>query len=217
MRAVIVGGFTTSLNGLRPVAAAVERLDVADKIEVFPFLHAMKQPEQVRRAAQDALVIAHSAGILAVTSDLRPQEIVACNGPEVQPRWALSLSAGALRKMKNTRAFAGDSTHPARYEYARISDDNMREGVRHLLGYSRRVAQVARFSTASHLANALESEQVAAATALVTPDDEFFPHAPDILDYGKARVLIHEGNHDALLAFPDAVLQVWLDASNQSA
>lgn len=216
MRAVIVGGFTTSLEGLRPVVSAVERLDIADEIEVFPFLYAMKRPNEVRKAVENALVIAHSAGILAVDTDTRPQELVACNGPEVQARWALRLGAGALRKMQNTRLFAADPEHPARYEYARISGDNMREGLRHPLGYSRRIAQVARFSTAAHLADAIESERIATATALVTPDDEFFPHVPESLDYGKATVLTHTGNHDALLASPDQVLQVWLGASGQS-
>lgn len=217
MRAVIVGGFATSLNGLRPVASAVERLGVADEIEVFPFLHAMKRPEEIRKAVEKAVVISHSAGILAISADSRPQEIVACNGPEVQPRWALRLGASALQKRRNTLTFATDPDHPARYEYARINSDNLREGLRHPLGYGRRIAQVARFSTAAHLAEALESEQVASATALVTPEDEFFPHVPGALDYGKAAVHMHAGNHDALLASPDAVLQVWLDARDQSA
>lgn len=217
MRAVIVGGFSTSLRGLAPVASAVEQLDVADEIEAFPFLYAMKHPDMIRKAAQDSLVIAHSAGILALGKESRPAEIVACNGPEVRSGRVWGLGIGAKQKLLNNRAFAKDAQHPAAYEYARIGRDNMLEGLRHPIGYGRRIAQVARFSTAAYLAEAVGNENVAAATALVTPDDEFFPHVPGALNYGDATVLVHKGNHDALLASPADVLSVWLETRDQSA
>jgi len=115
-RAVVIGGFATGETILTPVANELCESGRATDAEVFTFVQAMAKPEKVSRATKDALVVTHSAGILAVATTMRPAELVAANGPEPRTFW--QLASGAARKMRRNAALIRDAGYLYNTAYA---------------------------------------------------------------------------------------------------
>lgn len=197
-RAVIVGGFTTGKRALEPVGEAAAELGLANDAEIFTFPYAMEYPGKVEKAAKGQLLIAHSAGSLAVAQTnwtTSPRRFIAYNGPEPRTKFDLILAAGR----KTSEHAKAVITGPDRLSYAKVISSNSVELALHPYSNLRHLDAISRFSTLSLLAACRKSG--INASAAVTEGDVFFPYDASLGSEG-VDVEVYPGSHDELLVNP---------------
>lgn len=196
-RAVLVGGFMTSEISLGPVINEMERQGVADEFACFCFPDVMDDEvaEDLRKAVDRALVVTHSAGIMAIRTDMQPESLVACAGPTPRNVGRLLLGAAA-KTVEDAWLIATDSN---RVNRARVLADNVWQAAVNWPPHLPHIARVSRFSTANHIANARDGG--VDGRIIMMDRDRFFP-----LDLEVSRrevpCAIREGGHDELLTDP---------------
>jgi|GEM_PF-5158533 len=218
-KGVVVGGCTTGHGMLDRVADVLRKSGHVDpdKVRTFTLPQAMRQYESLEYASAGAFMILHGEGVLAVSNNMRPSVIVACNPPELvgndaegrRPRTFGETLRAVRSKHRHNLNMARHGYRPYREAYQDAVIDSVLQGVLRPIAYASRMRAIGRLSTRDHLCHYLShqpSGRKVQVIAVVSPNDEYYPYREGDLNYSPIQVQIDTGGHDALLTAPDIVL-----------
>jgi hypothetical protein len=207
----LTGGYFTPKVALEPAAKALGNIEGIGDVQIFTFLETMKNPDRVASSMKNGIVLADSAGAMALGQVLErggtPTKIVSCDGPE--PRNFRHLAKGLLAIRRNCLAIAQDESHPYAQTYAKLLEQGVAELRGRALEYLCHLPAVSYFSTSQMLKDSMQAGIQPA--ALVSPHDELYPYSKEV-GYGSVPVYAHDGGHATFLAEPGRVLQPWIDS-----
>ncbi|HIA91605.1 TPA: hypothetical protein EYO12_00625 [Candidatus Saccharibacteria bacterium] len=199
----IIGGINTPARSMERVLDELIDADLATDGQAFSFREAMNNPDLIKRAAAGNTVVAHSAGLLAVTSEMRPAHVEAIAGPE--PRSFGRLIVGAVKLSLNHARNSGLSEQGQRHLH--LNAEKGLELATHTYGNLRHMKAIGSFSTFEILREMAEAGQ--SVGSVLMDADEFFPIATIQPRYEEAAFsrtpvpyAIAEGGHDQFLTHP---------------
>lgn len=205
-KVVVVGGSLEGPSALSALAEAAADHFNLEQLETFLSREVVDNPKKLRQAVDDQILITHSAGVLAVTSEVKPEFLMAFNGPE--PTSVFNLVKAAL--IKTGHHASKVVTGPEPCAHAWVLGSNTGE----LFGYAReniglkRLRNIAAFSTTDHL---LQAGTEISVQSVVMDNDEFFPPQVDTLaraqEFGLDLTQL-PGLHDDVLVYPGLVLEL---------
>jgi hypothetical protein len=208
---LVVGGICERKGSLDRLAEASCAKFGVETGESILFRDAMKQERLLQRWGKNAIIISHSAGILAVdqalrsaTADEMPDRCLVLNGPE-----PTRISELAVRGVIKTIKHAGRILKgPYRQEQVGTLVDGAHELLLHLWGNAKDLPAISEFST-TEASIALRNRGLEALTVGIASHDDFWqPHEYGINKMESAQVVvtIYSGLHDDPLIYPNEVL-----------
>ncbi len=187
---------------------ALERITGVTNIEVidpFTVREALEDPEKITRAAKDALIVVHSAGILALSETISPAALAAFNTPDLRSKG--ELFTGAVKKVRNQMKDLFDSgKRGATLEALRPRTST--DGFLHPIEMYTLLGQISEFDSNQSLLKFKLSKPDISIHRVFSKNDEIFPRSDEVIQESRRNGLVvieTEGGHDAIYIDPEVL------------
>lgn len=206
-----VGGILEREGSLDRLAEATCKTFNVEQGESILFRKAMGNEERLRELCEDAFLVTHSAGILAVHAALRtananemPNRYLALNGPE--PTGIPELAVRGV--IKTGKHIGRILTGPLREEQLGTLADGVYEFGLHFLGNFRHLPDISKFSTTDSAIELHDRGLADSTVGIASKDDYWLPprYNRARMEAAGVKVRVYDGRHDDPLIRPNKVL-----------